>query len=252
MPAGAIAADGSRCIAGGRKFLFPVHGLSKMFRAKLLDGLAKLLDAGQLDLPPHLAALASPESRRRLLHDWRSKPWVVYSQPPFAGPRKLIEYLGRYTHRVAISNDRLLSCHDGQVRFTYRDRRDGDRVKIATLPATDFIGRFLSHVLPERFLRVRHYGFLANRAKQKSLARCRALLGMAPSARRDDRPRTLADWLRKILGTDPNCCPHCGDTLHRVPLPRVLMQPQAAPPTPHGPHATAPEPPTLPDPWDSS
>ena len=227
MPAGAIAADGSRWIAGGRKFLFPVHGLSKMFRGKFLDGLAKLLDASELDLPSQLASLASVDSRRQIFRAWQSKRWVMYSQPPFAGPRQLIDYLGRYTHRVAISNERLLSCNDGEVRFTYRDRRDGDRVKIATLSADEFIGRFLAHVLPNRFLRVRHYGFLANRAKQKSLARCRAFLGVAPPTHRNDQPRTLADWLRKTLGIDPNCCPHCGDTLHREPLPRVTGNPQS-------------------------
>ena len=218
-----------------------------MFRAKFLDGLAKLLDAGELDVPPQLAALTSADSRRRLLDDWRSKPWVVYSQPPFAGPRKLVEYLGRYTHRVTLSNDRLLSCDDGQVRFSYRDRRDGDRVKFATLPADEFIGRFLAHVLPPRFLRVRHYGFLANRAKQKLLARCRALLGVASPNPRDDRPRTLADWLRKILGTDPTCCPHCGGALFRETLPRIPMPlPAAAAPRP--PQTPSPRP----FPWDSS
>ena len=162
-------------------------------------------------------------------------------------PFSSVEYLGRYTHRVALSNDRLLSCDDGQVRFSYRDRRDGDRVKFATLAADEFIGRFLAHVLPPRFLRVRHYGFLANRAKQQSLPRCRALLGVAPGTAREDRPRTLADWLRNILGTDPLRCPHCGDPLHRVPLPRVIGDPRR-------PHPAAnPRVPIHPrDPWDSS
>jgi len=230
-----------RWIAGGRKFLFPVHGLSKMFRAKFLDGLAKLLDAGALDVPPALAALSEADSRRPLLQAWRSKPWVVYSQPPFAGPDKLVEYLGRYTYRVALSNDRLLSCEHGEVRFSYRDRRDGDRTKIATLPAHEFIGRFLAHVLPDRFLRLRHYGLLANRAKQQSLARCRELLGVTPPTGRDARPRTLTDWLRSVLGIDPDCCPECGCPLHRQALPRVPV-PSHARATPSD---SAPQ-------WDSS
>ncbi len=247
MASGALAADPgvpARWIAGGRKFLFPVHGLSKMFRGKFLDGLAKLLDAAQLDLPPHLAALAAADTRPGApgLRCWLPEPWVVYSKPPFAGPKKLVEYLGRYTHRVAISNHRLLSCEGGQVRFTYRDRRDGDRLKTAEIPVDTFIGRFLHHVLPARFLRIRHYGFLANRAKHQSLARCRVLLGIAPAASRDDRARTLADWVREVLGVDPSCCPRCGQGLHRVSLPRV---------TTHGPHTTtsAPRPH---EPWDSS
>jgi hypothetical protein len=240
----------TRWIAGGRKFLFPVHGLSKMFRAKFLDGLAKLLDTGSLDVPPQLAWLADRDGRRRRLCGWLPAPWVVYSKPPLAGPRKLVEYLGRYTHRVAISNDRLLSCDDGQVRFRYRDRRDDDRVKTATLPAEEFIGRFLHHVLPDRFLRIRHYGFLANRAKQKSLARCRALLGVAPPTSLEERPRSLADWLRTILGVDPNSCPQCGCPLHCQTLPRGLAL--------HAVQRTAPPPalpaiePRVPPPWDGS
>lgn len=252
MAAGAIAADGSRWIPGGRKFLFPVHGLSKMFRAKFLDGLAKLLDAGHLDLPQHLASLANHHSRLRLFDGWRTKPWVVYSQPPFAGPEKLIQYLSRYTHRVALSNDRLRSCDNNQVRFTYRDRRDGDRLKMASLPALDFIGRFLSHVLPNRFLRVRHYGFLANRAKHKLLARCRTLLGLPSAYPRQDRPRTLADWLRNTLGTDPTCCPRCGLRLLREPLSPVTGDPKRRHPTSHEPQSSHPQPPNHPDPWDTS
>lgn len=223
MASGAIAADGSRWIAGGRKFLFPVHGLSKMFRAKFLAGLAKLLDSAALDLPPELTALAAEEGRRQWLSRWLPKAWVVYSKPPFAGPRKLVDYLGRYTHRVAISNERLVSCDQGKVRFSYRDRRDGDRVKIAELPAAQFIGRFLMHVVPDRFLRIRHYGFLANRDKRKSLARCRALLGVLPPVAAEDQRRTRDDWLRDILGVDPGRCPCCGHVLHRVPLPPSLV-----------------------------
>ena len=96
---------------------------------------------------------------------------MVYSKAPFAGPRKLVDYLGRYTHRVAISNHRLLSCASGEVTFTYRDRNDGDRRKTARLPAENFLGRFLQHVLPDRFMRIRHYGLFANRNKQQRLAR---------------------------------------------------------------------------------
>lgn len=226
VPSGALSPDGTRWIAGGAKFLFPVHGLSRMFRARYLDGLAELLDDGQLDLPPHLAALNAPPARRRFLQTLRRKPWVVYAQRPFAGPRKLLDYLGRYTHRVAIANHRLLSCEDGQVRFTYRDRRDGDRRKIATLPAGEFIGRFLKHVLPERFQRIRHYGLLANRDKQQRLAQCRQLLGVRPQGQNSPtHRRTAADWLQEALGVDPDHCPCCGDALHREPL---EPQPRAA------------------------
>ena len=246
MASGALAQNGSRWIAGGRKFLFPVHGLSKMFRAKFLDGLAKLVAQNQLDLPPQWAGLDAAQLRQQLLGPCRKKPWVVYSKPPFAGPRKLVDYLGRYTHRVAISNQRILRCEDGQVRFTYRDRRDGDRLKTAEIPTDKFIGRFLHHVLPARFLRIRHYGFLANRAKRKSLARCRELLGVPPATAAEHRPRTLADWLRGLLGVDPTSCPRCGDRLHRAPLlPSTTER--------HCPHATPiPCIPNHPGPWDTS
>jgi len=219
IASGALADDGSRWIAGGRQFLFPVHGLSKMFRAKYLDGLAELLQADQLDIPPQLAELAHSATCRRWLQRCRKKPWVVYSQAPFAGPRKLLDYLGRYTHRVAISNYRIVTCEDGQVRYRYRDRRDGDRLKTDILPAEEFLRRFLQHVLPDRFLRIRHYGLLANRVKQNQLARCRQLLGSRPPATADQQPSTAAEWMRVLLGIDILQCPCCGGQLYREVLP---------------------------------
>lgn len=233
IASGALSDDGSRWIAGGRQFLFPVCALSKMFRAKYLDGLAALLTAEQLDVPPQLAELADAQTRLRWLRNWRKKPWVVYSQAPFAGPRKLLDYLGRYTHRVAISNHRLLSCEQGEVRYRFRDRRDADRLKTDVLPADEFLRRFLRHVLPDRFLRVRHYGLLANRDKQKRLAQCRELLGDSPP-QSDEQPQTAAEWMRLVLGIDLTCCPGCGGQLQRESLPRSLGSPAAAclPPQP--------------------
>jgi hypothetical protein len=227
IASGALAEDGSRWIAGGRQFLFPVRGLSKMFRAKYLDGLAELLEQEQLDLPPQLAPLAEEHSRRRWLRRLRKKPWVVYSQAPFAGPRKLLDYLGRYTHRVAISNHRLLSCQAGQVRYHYRDRRDRDRLKTDTVAAEEFIHRFLQHVLPDRFLRIRHYGLLANCVKHKQLTRCRQLLAARPPVAADDQPHTAADWMRVLLGIDIARCPCCGEQLQRDRLQPCLPSPAA-------------------------
>ena len=243
IASGALADDGSRWIAGGRQFLFPVRGLSKMFRAKYLDGLAELLEADQLDIPPQLAELAQPGPRRRWLRRLRKKPWVVYSQAPFAGPRKLLDYLGRYTHRVAISNHRILACQNGQVRYRYRDRRDGDRLKTDVLPAEEFLRRFLQHVLPDRFLRIRHYGLLANCVKQKHLTRCRQLLGVRPPATADDQPHTAADWMRALLGIDIARCPCCGEQLQRDVL-RPSLCSSADPCLP-------PRPAHIP-PWDTS
>lgn len=219
IASGALADDDTRWIAGGRQFLFPVLGLSKMFRAKYLDGLAALLEAEQLDVPPQLADLADAQTRHRRLRQWRKKPWVVYSQAPFAGPRKLLDYLGRYTHRVAIGNHRILSCEGGEVCYRYRDRRDGDRLKTDVLPAEEFLRRFLQHVLPDRFLRIRHYGLLANRDKQKRLAQCRELLGARPPEP-DEQPRTAAEWMRAVLDIDIARCPCCGGELQQEMLPR--------------------------------
>jgi hypothetical protein len=236
IASGALAGDGSRWIAGGRQFLFSVHGLSKMFRAKYLDGLAELLEGGQLDIPAQRAELAEPHTRRRWLRRLRRKPWVVYSQAPFAGPRKLLDYLGRYTHRVAISNHRILACQDGQVRYSYRDRRQGDRLKTDLLPAEEFLRRFLQHILPDRFLRIRHYGLLANRVKKKQLARCRQLLGVRPPPTADEPPSTAADWMRLLLGIDITRCPCCGEQLYREILRPSLCRPPDRPLPPRSGH----------------
>lgn len=238
IAAGALAHDGSRWIAGGAKFLFPVRALSKMFRGKFLAGLRKLLDERALDVPSHAT------SRRTWLRQLTRKPWVVYSKAPFAGPSKLLDYLSRYAHRVAISNHRLLACDDGQVTFTYRDRTDGDRRKTLTLPADEFISRFLTHVLPKGFTRIRHYGFLANRHKAEKLARIRQLLGARPLQAQPEQ--TAQQWLEAVLGIDTTQCPCCGgplfeETLLPVPgdnallrqllpaAPRPVAQPRAPP-----------------------
>jgi len=242
IASGALAHDGSQWIAGGRQFLFPVCGLSKMFRAKYLDGLATLLAQSQLDIPPQLTDLAKPHTRLRWLRRCRKKPWVVYSQAPFAGPRRLLDYLGHYTHRVAISNHRILSCEGGQVRYRYRDRNDGDRLKTDVLPAEEFIHRFLQHVLPDRFQHIRHYGLLANCVKGQQLARCRQLLGARPPAM-DNQPHTAADWMRLLLGLDIMRCPYCGATLHRQELRPSIASP-AGTPIPFHPNPFPP--------WDTS
>ncbi|UCG89343.1 MAG: transposase, partial [Gemmatimonadota bacterium] len=136
-----------------------------------------------------------------------------YSKPPFSVPRKLLDYLGRYTHRVAISNHRIVSCDDQGVCFTYRDRGDGNRRKYNRLDAAEFIRRFLTHVLPSGFSRIRHYGFLANRIKHRSLEQSRILLGATPVIAESEPPQAVADWIQRLLGLDITCCPRC-----RAPL----------------------------------
>jgi hypothetical protein len=222
---GGLALDGTRWIPSHRRYLFPVRALGKVFRGKFLDGLRRLYDSGQLVCPDSVKAVsqwARPECFYALLSKLRRKPWVVYSKAPFAGPDKLLAYLGHYTHRVALSNHRLLSCDDGIVRFHYRDRADGDRRKIAELPADEFLRRFLRHVLPKGFLRIRHYGLLANRRKAELLARSRTLLGVAKPEKVADR--TTAEWILQLMGIDMTRCPRCGSqTLEHTEVPPLRV-----------------------------
>jgi Putative transposase len=218
---GGLSLDGARWLKSHPRYLFPVRALGTVFRGKFLDGLRLLYDSGQLVLPAAVKAVAplsDPACFYALLSKLRHKPWVVYSKPPCAGPQKLLDYLGRYTHRVALSNSRLISCADGVVRFHYRDRADGDQRKIAALPADQFLQRFLQHVLPKGFVRIRHYGLLANQRKAELLQRSREQLGAArpkPSA-----PKTTAEWILQILGIDVTRCPQCGsETLERTEVP---------------------------------
>ncbi len=234
IPGGVLAFDRARWLPAHRRFLFPVGALSKVFRGKFLDGLRLLYDSQQLQLPATVMAvapLADPACFYRWLSALRHQPWVVYSKAPFAGPEKLLNYLGHYTHRVAISNGRLLSCADGQVVFHYRDRAAGDLRKIMTLPADEFLRRFLCHVLPSGFQRIRHYGLLASRTKHADLPRCRQLLG-TPTPPPPVR-KTTAEWILLLLGIEVDRCPRCGQQgLQRtrlVPPQRPLTGAQPAP-----------------------
>jgi hypothetical protein len=230
IPGGVLACDREQWLPAHPRYLFPVRALSKVFRAKFLDGLHQLFNDQRLSFPASVrgvAPLAQPQTFRALCAQLRRLDWVVYSKAPFAGPEKLLDYLGRYTHRVAISNSRLLSCDDGQVCFHYRDRPDGDIRKTASLPADEFLHRFLCQVLPSRFQRIRHYGLLANRSKQENLDRCRRLLNAAPPEAPEKK--TTAEWLLLLFGIDITRCPQCGGPLQCTDLPRVPMHYPARP-----------------------
>ena len=138
----------------------------------------------------------------------RRANWVVFAKPPFAGPNQVLDYVGRYTHRVALSNDRLLDIEDGKVRFRWKDYRQGSRRKTMTLDADEFIRRFLLHVLPDRFQRIRYYGLLGNRHRGEKLARCRALLGM-PEPEPDDTVKDYRDRCEELTGMSLWECPVC-------------------------------------------
>ena len=206
---GALAPDRARWMAGRSSFLFPVRALSRVFRAKYLAGLQRAFDAGQLAFAGGTAALADRRAFIALLARLRAVDWVVYAKRPFAGPEQVLAYLGRYTHRVALSNDRLVDHRDGCVRFHWKDYADHDRGKVMTLEAEEFLRRFLLHVVPRGFMRIRHFGLLANRTRRGTLARCRDLLGQSPPA--DVPPESVAVLLQRLTGVDLSRCPICGE-----------------------------------------
>ncbi len=168
VPGGGIDPDGCWVPAKHTdKFLFPVHALSRVFRAKFIAGLKQAYNTGQLVFPGELAELASARGFMSWIGHLCSNQWITYAKPPFGDASQVVNYLGRYTHRVAISNHRIRSIEDGQIVFTYRDYADGDKVKELLLPAHEFIRRFLYHVLPPGFHKIRHYGFMANGRRAK-------------------------------------------------------------------------------------
>ena len=182
VPGGGIGPDGAKWI-GCRKpsFLLPTGVLGSRFRNLFLTYLREAFEGGKLEFHGEMAGLAGPAAFAALCNRAQRKKWNVHVKPPFGGPEQVLKYLARYTHRVAISNSRILSIADGKVTFLWKDYADAGKVKPMTLDAVEFIRRFLLHILPAGFVRIRQFGFLANRARREKLALCRALLG-APSA----------------------------------------------------------------------
>ena len=211
-PGGGLSLDGARWVGCRPDYFLPVQVLSRLFRGKLLAGLRELHAAGELDCSGPLEPLRDPRRFAGLLSPLYETGWVVYAKPPFGGPRQVLRYLARYTHRVAISNDRLLRLEGEQVVFTWRDRADGDRVRTMRLHAHEFLRRFLLHVLPDGFVRIRSYGLLANRNRRETVARCREVLGVPEEDAPPPPPEPLgwAELLARLTGTDPTRCPRCG------------------------------------------
>lgn len=178
VPAGGVASDGCGWIRCRRKFFLPVRVLSRLFRGKLLAFLGEAYAKRKLQFRGRLAALADPARFHTWLRTLKKPEWVVYAKPPFGGPEHVLKYLARYTHRVAISNGRLLSSEQGQVSFRWRDSKNNNRTKTMTLDAIEFIRRFLLHILPAGFVKIRHFGFLANRNRRVQLDLCRQLLAV--------------------------------------------------------------------------
>jgi hypothetical protein len=222
VPGGGIALDGSRWISSRTAFLLPVRVLGALFRRLFLTRLLQLQDAGRLAFFGKLAGLADRRAFLRHLAPVRKKRWVVYAKPPFAGPEAVLAYLSRYTHRVAISNSRLIRFDAAGVAFRYKDyRRSGiDRQQVMTLPADEFIRRFLLHVLPRGFHRIRHYGLLAGSSRKDSIALARKLLAVAPPPEEDA--------VEEPIDNRPPC-PACGGRMIVIETFARWQQPRAPP-----------------------
>jgi hypothetical protein len=231
VPGGGIAPDGSRWISCCARFFLPVRVLSRLFRRLFLTYLQEAFDAGKLRFFSSLEGLREPRVFRRHLDAVRYAKWVVYAKAPFAGPQQVVDYLGRYTHRVAIANHRIMDIENGQVTFNWRDYRDRNQPKIMTLAAEEFIRRFLLHVLPPGFHRIRYYGFLGNRRRKEKLAHCRHLLGMTPPKESPAQPQPYADYrdrYEQLTGHSLRECPVC----HRGRMITVnLLAKSRSPPT---------------------
>jgi hypothetical protein len=211
VPGGGLSPDGCRWVACPDGFFLPVGVLSRVFRGKFLAGLRTAFDRGRLGFHGRLGGLADANWFRQLLADAARIDWVVYAKPPFGGPEQVLKYLARYTHRVALSNHRLLDLKDGRVRFRYKDYARGGKRRVMELSASEFLRRFLQHVLPAGFVRIRHYGFLANRGRQEKVALCRELLGAPATPEvgppcRGDEPAVGITPVRC-----PALCPACGE-----------------------------------------
>ena len=207
VPAGALSVDQTRWSPARKDFLFPVKALSVVFCGKFLDLLKSAFAQNKLLFVGQTASLADPVACKLLITALRKKSWVVYAKKPFGSPFHVLDYLGRYTHRVALSNDRILSAHNGEVTFSYRNRKDHERKKTMTLDAHEFIRRFLLHVIPKGFMRVRHFGFLANRSKSL-LSKCRQLLDLGPTVPTLPQ-RSVHELMLQLTGIDITRCPLC-------------------------------------------
>jgi hypothetical protein len=208
VPGGGIAPDGQSWISCRSGFFLPVTVLSRMFRGLFLHYLEKACAAGELHFFSEHRHLHEPTAFRRYLAPARDTEWVVYAKRPFAGPTQVLDYVGRYTHRVAISNNRLVSIKGERVRFRWKDYRDDNQQKTMSLQAGEFIRRFLIHVLPDGFHRIRYFGFLGNCHRVPKLALCRELLRMAPAAPADP-PADYRHRYEALTGMSLRQCPYC-------------------------------------------
>jgi hypothetical protein len=220
VPGGGLAPDGTHWVSCRPGFFLPVRVLSRVFRGKFLAMLQAVFDRGKLSFHGQQSHLADPAVFRRRLDELRQGEWVVYAKPPFGGPEQVLKYLARYTHRVAISNRRLLKLEEGKVHFQWKDYAHGHAEKTMALDAVEFIRRFLLHVLPRGFVHIRHYGFLANRSREEKLPLCRRLIAASREvSATEEKPTTDSRSAERAKvpeetavpeSTVRHRCPQCG------------------------------------------
>ncbi len=212
---GALSFDNNRWIYARENYLFSVKALSRLFRGKFIDYLKTAFEEGKLIFPGQTYTFGTRKGFLALIRRLKKRDWVVYSKKPFAGPEKVLDYIGRYTHRVAISNHRIVDVKDGRVTFTYRDRGNDNMLRKMTLKAEEFIRRFLLHVLPVGYVRIRHSGFLANRYKKDNIKRCRELMGHSQELP-ESTEKTSQELMLELTGIDISRCPCCKEGTLRV------------------------------------
>jgi hypothetical protein len=217
VPGGGLSPSGDRWVHSRPDFFLPVIPLARLFRGKFLDAVRKAANQGQSVFPRRLDPAEEPSAYQAWLDGLYATSWNVYSKPPFGGAKGGLEYVGRYSHRVAISNHRLLRIENGRVVFRWKDYRDDGQQKLTSLAGVEFIRRYLMHVLPVGFQRIRSYGLLANRHRSKNLEQCRWLLGVSAPVEEmagdsaDGAEESLEAEIERLTGLDPRRCPACGE-----------------------------------------
>ena len=208
IPAGALSFQKDRWVSARKSFLFRIESLEKAFTKRYLSKLQTAYQKGQLIFPGKTAQFHSPQRFKQLVMALSTKPWIAYAKRPFAGPEQVLEYLGRYTHRVAISNNRILSIDSDKITFYYRDRKRNNELRIMTLSAHEFIRRFLLHVLPVGFMKIRYFGFLAHKNKTQAIPLLRKLIDPEATLPQIIQ-ETILEMMLRLTGRDITCCPKC-------------------------------------------
>jgi len=208
IPGGVLSPEKDRWIPAREKFLFRVQSLAKAFQNRYIAKLQEAYNYNHLIFPGKTSRTGTSDGFASLLKILKTKKWIAYAKRPFAGPEQVLEYLGRYTHRVAISNNRILSIDDGKITFTYKDRNENNKTKVMTIEATEFIRRFLLHVLPKRFMKIRYFGFMFHRERRQNIDLIRQLID--PEKKYEQKvEETLQEIILRLTGIDISLCPRC-------------------------------------------